>query len=378
MSKKKIIILSIIGIVLIVAILLLIAFKAKNNETPEVEISDNQEIEENINNNQNKPEENESQSEIDQSEPEESSGYKPGKEDVYGSVIKEQITPELAKLTKGDSYPDYNKWLYDVYHTLDEYHRDANIKDIKNVAKMDIYLSTSGKKVFYILSDKNDNKDIIYSKFIMRNNKPDIYTTFFIPVNSYTNNVYKDLTKACEKLGTFESESAVITYTSNRYEQKGRFNVLSQALKENKGANLLSEKELEEFDLYCSLMDNRNYGNSPIYKSDAESFATIPKDPEWFTTHLARELSSKPKEVYKYINSIDVYNLPETKTNFIVIEMDGQTLIYEMYESGEDKTMNYEIFNTKGKDKKYIKVLNKKCKKLLSKKNPTSLDVGQW
>ena len=125
-------------------------------------------------------------------------------------------------------------------------------------------------------------------------------------------------------------------------------------------------------------MDNRNYGNSPIYKSDAESFATIPKDSEWFTTHLARELSNKPKDVYKYIDSIDVYNLPETKTNFIVIEMDGQTLIYEMYESGEDKTMNYEIFNTEGKDKKYIKVLNKKCKKLLSKKNPTSLDVGQW
>ena len=249
MSKKKIIILSIIGIVLIVAILLLIAFKAKNNETPEIEIPDNQEIEENINNNQNKPEENESQNEIDQSETEESSGYQPGKEDVYGSVIKEQITSELAKVTKGDSYPDYNKWLYDVYHTLDEYHRDANIKDIKNVAKMDIYLNTSGKKVFYILSDKNDNKDIIYSKFIMRNNKPDIYTTFFIPVNSYTNNVYKDLIKTCEKLGTFESESSVITYTSNRYDQKGRFHVLSQALKEDKGANILSEKELEEFDL---------------------------------------------------------------------------------------------------------------------------------
>ena len=376
MSKKKIIILSIIGIVLIVAILLLIAFKAKNNETPEVEIPDNQEIEENINNNQNKPEESEPQSEIDQSESEESSGYQPGKEDVYGSVIKEQITPELAKLTKGDSYPDYNKWLYDVYHTLDEYHRDANIKDIKNVAKMDIYLNTSGKKVFYILSDKNDNKDIIFSKFIIRNNKPDIYTTFFVPVKSYTNNVYEEIINTCDKLGTFEDSSSVITYASNRYDKQGRFNVLSQALKENKGANTLSEKELNEFDLYCSLMDNRNYINSSIYKSKIESFETIPTDKYWFENVL--RVISGDSELYKNVESVEVYNLKETKTNFIVLVLDGDTHIYQMYKDSYSKKLVYEEFDTHAQTKAFVKTLSKKCKKIFSKKNPNSLNIGQW
>ena len=156
---------------------------------------------------------------------------------------------------------------------------------------------------------------------------------------------------------------------------------------ENNLENESEEEELipmtyEEYEIYemeTHLTLNRHLMATPTYKFKSDDFETIPKDSDWFTTVLT-DLSGGPliEDLYKNISNVEVYNLEETKTNFIIITMDNQTFIYQMYKDEDTEELTYKIFNTQDKTEAYIELISEKCTKIFSKQNPTSLDIGQW
>lgn len=141
----------------------------------------------------------------------------------------------------------------------------------------------------------------------------------------------------------------------------------------------MTQDEIQDYEIYDRLTSNRSLSASPSYKFKSDDFETVPKDDNWFET-IAYELNGGPvsKDLFEHISKVDVYNLKETKTNFIIVEIDKQILIYQMYKSEATNDMTYEILDTNGQDEAFVKVISDKGDKLLSKKNPKSVNIGQW
>ena len=141
----------------------------------------------------------------------------------------------------------------------------------------------------------------------------------------------------------------------------------------------ITQEEYEQYQMETRLTDNRSLSASPTYEFKSDEFETIPTDPNWFKV-IVKELSGGAiiEDLYKDISNVEVYNLKDTKTNFIIVTLDDQIFIYQMYKSEATHELTYEIFNANGQEKEYAKLISEKCTKLLSKKNPDSLNIGQW
>ena len=174
-----------------------------------------------------------------------------------------------------------------------------------------------------------------------------------------------------------DNQNSDITTNNNKVEsQKEKNSKHNSEEIEDVEMNPISEEEYEEALLEERLYENRDYKMSPsnIYKSD--DFETIPKDDDWYQNVLSAV--SGDSELYKNVESVEVYNLKETKTNFIILKIDGDTYIYQMYKDESSKQLLYDEFDTRSQTKAFIKIIPKKCKKLFSKENPDGLNIGKW
>lgn len=138
----------------------------------------------------------------------------------------------------------------------------------------------------------------------------------------------------------------------------------------------ISEEEYEAALLEERLYENRQYGMSPSYKFKSDDFETIPKDDDWYTNVLYAV--SGDSELYKNVENVEVYNLKETKTNFIILTIEGDTYIYQMYKDEALEELVYREFDTYNNDDTFVKIIREKGKKLYKNSNPKGLDLGNW
>lgn len=140
----------------------------------------------------------------------------------------------------------------------------------------------------------------------------------------------------------------------------------------------LSKEEAEEFDLIMNIQSNRSINASPTYDFKKSSFETVPKADNWFEDCLKSTVSGVFYPELEYITKVEVFNYPETKTNFIIVYLNGTSYVYQMYRAESDEKITYEYFDTENKFDKYYKIISRDSKKIFSKDNPRSFDIGNW
>lgn len=186
----------------------------------------------------------------------------------------------------------------------------------------------------------------------------------------------EETVKEVEIVQDDNQSSNITTNNNNKDADKTDESKKNEAKEEEVIMNPISEEEYEEALLEERLYENRDYKMSPsnIYKSD--DFETIPKDNDWYQNVLYA--ISGDSELYKNVEKVEVYNLKETKTNFIILIIEGDTYIYQMYKDEESKELVYREFDTYGKTNAFVKLIPEKCKKIFSKENPKNLNIGKW
>lgn len=138
----------------------------------------------------------------------------------------------------------------------------------------------------------------------------------------------------------------------------------------------MTQEEIDEYSLYMNLTANRSLFASPSYEFKSDDFETIPKDSNWFDNTL--RVISGDSDLYKEVSNVVVYNLKDTKTNFIILDVYDTTHIFQMYKTESTKELVYEEFDTRKNTEEYIKLIEKKGNKIFSKTDPSSIDIGGW